>query len=116
MSRSVARALFLLIQAGYLAMYIVALSFWADIDRVLREVFFVTSMTGVSVVFALALSGIAVRIYLISAVTLDHREIGIKFEKLFPFLLMLDAVWAASPLFLAAKGLGLALAGMAGLA
>ena len=37
-------------------------------------------------------------------------------EKLFPFLLVLDAVWAASPLLLAAKGLGLALAGMAGLA
>ena len=81
MSRSVARALFLFMQAGYLAMYIAALSFWADIDAVLREFFSVTSMTGVSVVMTLALCGIAVRIYLSSAVLLDHREIGVKFEK-----------------------------------
>ena len=122
MSRSVSRTLFLFMQAGYLALYLAALSFWADIDAVLRELFFVTSMAGVSVVIALALCGIAVRIYLSSAVTLDHPMIGIQFEKLFPFLLVLDAVWAASPLLLVpsaedpARGLGFALAGMAGLA
>ena len=116
MSRPVARALFLLTQAGYLAMYISALFYLEDVERVLANSYSAPpdAVWGVAV---LALCGIAVRIYLVSSVSLDHPEIGTKFHRLFPVLLVLDALWTAAPLLLVAKlGVGTALAGVAGLA
>jgi hypothetical protein len=47
---------------------------------------------------------------------LAHAEAGRKFHKLFPFLLMLDGAWAASPLLINRLGTGVALAAAAGLA
>ncbi len=61
--------------------------------------------------------GPAVRLYLLSSVGCAHPAAGIKFRHLFPVLLVLDAIWAASPLLAARKlGIGTALAGIAGLA
>ena len=61
--------------------------------------------------------GIAVRLYLLAAIGLDHHATGVKFEKLFSFVVVLDGLWAASPLLMARSfGIGLALACVAALA
>jgi hypothetical protein len=41
--------------------------------------------------------GIPLRCYLISAAGFDHRLLGEKFRWLFPFLLLLDELWALAP-------------------
>jgi len=105
LSLPAARVLFLVTQFGYLAMYVAALSYLNSVDS---NVLFV--------VMAAALLGIPVRIFLISSVALAHAEAGRKFHKLFPFLLMLDGAWAASPLLINRLGTGVALAAAAGLA
>ena len=105
LSLQAARVLFLVTQFGYLAMYMAALYYLNSVDS--------------SVLFAImaaALLGIPVRIFLISSVALAHAEAGRKFHKLFPFLLLLDGAWAASPLLINRLGIGVALAAAAGLA
>jgi len=107
LSLTAARMLFLLIQAGYLAMYCAAL-FYVDAlpDPLTQQIVIITAM-----------SGIAVRLYLISSVSLAHPEAGRKFRTLFPILVLLDGAWAASPLLATRTiGLGIAMAGAAGLA
>ncbi|MBI4461253.1 MAG: winged helix-turn-helix domain-containing protein [Acidobacteria bacterium] len=115
--RGMARALFLTIQAGYLAMYISALYFGEDLERALLRVLMVSSVMTMPLVIVSAMCGIAVRLYLLSSVGLDHPASGSKFRKLFPALFVLDIFWAASPLLLARKiGYGLALGCVAALA
>jgi serine/threonine protein kinase len=101
-----ARFLFLLIQVGFLAMYTAALSYQESLEQPISQIVLITAMTG-----------IAIRLFLISSVALSHREAGRKFSRLFPVLLVFDAAWAVSPL-LAVPPLarGVALAGVAGLA
>ena len=113
----VARALFVVIQVGYLALYCTTLYY---IDR-LGGVF---SSLGVAVpdpilllIIVTAMCGIAVRLYLVSSVGLAHPAAGLQFQRLFPILLCLDALWAVSPLLAGLRiGFGLALAAAAGLA
>lgn len=63
-----------------------------------------------------ALVGIAVRLYLLSAVAADYPDLGVKYVRLFPAAAFLDTVWAASPLLMFDKmGIGLALGAVAGL-
>jgi hypothetical protein len=63
------------------------------------------------------LCGIAVRLYLLSSVGLNHPAAGAKFRRLFPALFILDTLWAVSPLLLVPKiGYGLALGSIAALA
>jgi hypothetical protein len=65
----------------------------------------------------LAMFGIAIRLYLISAVGWRHPAAGRKFTLLFPVLLLFDGIWAASPLLLSRRiGFGVALIGVAMLA
>jgi hypothetical protein len=114
---SISRLLFVFIQVGYLAMYCAALFYDESLDVVLRR----AGLTPVSLTFPLviitAMCGIAVRLYLMSAIGWGHPEGGRRFHQLFPILLVLDALWAVSPLLTArALGLGIALAGTAGLA
>jgi hypothetical protein len=103
-----ARALFLVIQFGFLAMYCVALYYAPTMEQ---------GMVMLRIVILTAMTGIALRLFLISSVALAHLEAGRKFDRLFPFLLLLDGAWAASPL-LAVPPLrfGVALAAAAGLA
>ena len=113
----VARALFVVIQVGYLALYCATLYY---IDR-LGGVF---SSLGVAVpdpilalIIVTAMCGIAVRLYLASSVGLAHPAAGLQFQRLFPALLFLDGLWAVSPLLAGLRiGFGLALAAAAGLA
>jgi hypothetical protein len=70
-----------------------------------------------SLVLVVATCGIAVRLYLLSSVGLNHPAAGAKFQRLFPALFILDTLWAASPLLLLGKiGYGLALGSIAPLA
>ena len=95
--RLVWRALFILIQAGYLVMY------WEAFYRLpaIRGLAGLLPIRNpaVYVVFC-ALSGAALRIYLLSAVAFDYPDSGRLFRRLFPGILLIDLAWSASPLLL----------------
>jgi hypothetical protein len=111
------RFLFLLIQVGYLALYCVTLLNVNALGAALVSAGFVPVAITLPSAIVIAMCGIAVRIYLLSEVGWAHPEAGRNFRRLFPFLLVLDALWAASPLLaVPAIDLGTALAGVAGLA
>ena len=115
--RGMARVLFLTTQVGYLAMYGSALYFGEDLERALLRVLMVSSILTMPLIIISAMCGIAVRLYLLSSVGLDHPAAGVRFRQLFPLLFALDIFWAASPLLLARRiGYGLALGCVAVLA
>ncbi len=117
MSRGLARALLLVIQLGYLSIYGAALRYTDSVEQTLEGVLLMPAWLTLPLVIVSAMCGIAVRLYLLSAVGLDHRETGVKFRRLFPALLALDALWATSPLLLVPKiPWGVALACVVGLA
>ena len=95
-----ARPLFLLTQSGYLALYTAAMFYIDSVGEILSTDFLVSGQIGVVLTIILAVCGIAVRVYLISAVGWGHPAAGDKFHTLFPALLILDGLWAASPLLL----------------
>ena len=106
-----------MIQIGYLALYCSTLYY---LDR-LGEIFTAFAVPAPNQILALiiitAMWGIAVRLYLLSSVGLGHPAAGRQFQRLFPALLVLDSLWAASPLLAGMRiGFGLALAAAAGLA
>ena len=112
-----ARQLFLLTQAGYLLMYCVALFKLESAGRVMNHFFGVAPARFLPLLIAVAICGIAVRLFLLTSVGLKHPAAGVKYRKLLPAVLPLDVVWAASPLLLIEKlGMGLAIASIAGLA
>ena len=96
MSRTAVRALLLLIQIGYLSMYAIALYKFHDVLRVSQELYG-TAMLGEVVLLASVL-GVPVRLYQLTAVSLDYADLGRKFRWLFPVVLLLDEAWAATPL------------------
>jgi hypothetical protein len=60
--------------------------------------------------------GIPVRFYLLTASAFNYRGLPEKFKRLFPFLLVLDEVWALTPFLLVPQiGVGLAIASAAAL-
>ncbi|MFQ5817234.1 MAG: transcriptional regulator [Terriglobia bacterium] len=112
--RRTARTLVLLIQAGYLGLYTLALFHLEEaaqlLARALNRLPVAATLSLPGIVF-LALCGVAVRLYLIACVALDHPQTGRQFQRLFPALFLLDLLWALAPLLLAGKtGLLLALA------
>jgi DNA-binding winged helix-turn-helix (wHTH) protein len=109
-SKPVARGFFLIIEFGYLAMYLAALVKMNALQELLGKGGLLDST------LIMIMCAIAVRIYLISAVGWGHPDAGRKFHQLFPALLVLDAVWAVSPLLVDTLNRGIALAGVAGLA
>jgi cholera toxin transcriptional activator len=103
--RGVTRALFGLIQIMYLAFYVVALF-------LLRYVFLVTESFlpgwGFVVQAAVVVTagvGIPLRFFLLSSAAFDHRGLGVKFLRIFPFVLALDQLWAIAP-FLTGQEIG----------
>ena len=115
--RSLTRGLFGLIQLMYLIFYVSALFRLSEIDRITSTFL---SGWGSRTVFVTAMvtagAGIPLRCYLISAVSFDHRALGVKFQRMFPFILALDALWAVAPFLLAEKiGFGAAFAATAAL-
>ncbi len=115
--RGSARALFLVTQVGYLAIYCAVLYQVEVLDQALDRILMVSAGITTPLVIVSAMCGIAMRLYLLMSVGLDHPATGLKFRRLFPALLVLDGLWAASPLLLAQKiGYGIALASVAALA
>ena len=111
-----ATALFLFIQAGYLTMYCAVLYYVGSLDAALTT----AGLTPVSITLPatliLSMCGIAVRLYLLSSVGFGHPATGLKFQRIFPLLLVLDGLWAASPLLADRQiGIGVALAAWLGL-
>lgn len=92
-----ARGLFLFIQFGYLVFYAAAFIWFSSIWRMGLPHFVALAA------LAVALTGAATRIYLMSAVGFRYPQAGRLFRQVFPGLLILDALWAASPLLLFAK-------------
>jgi DNA-binding winged helix-turn-helix (wHTH) protein len=102
------RALFLLIQIMYLSFYIAALERLPAVQDLLDRMF---GHPWASIVLIMSAGvGIPVRLYLLSAVSFDIKDLSVKFLRLFPGILVLDEVWALTPFLLAPQiGVGLAL-------
>jgi len=106
--RRVVRLLFSLIQVMYLCFYVFSLANLRLVEALLsREV--AHPMWLFAAMLVTALAGIPVRLYLLSAITFGYRGLPGKFRRLFPFLLVLDELWALAPL-LAVENLGIGLA------
>ncbi len=115
-STPVLRRLLMLIQVMYLAFYVAALAKLESVQSMSDFLFPATGRTIPAIVLVSATIGIAIRLYLLSALTFRHPELGNKFHKLFFFLLPLDQLWALAPFMLVNQiGLGLVFAAMAAL-
>jgi DNA-binding winged helix-turn-helix (wHTH) protein len=114
--RPVARGLFLLLQVMYLAFYFVTLLRHDRIAEAVSSLFGGTGMSVTVVALVSAVVGIAVRLFFFSGVALDFARIGEIFRRVFPFILILDELWAMSPLLIWRElGAGIALACVAAL-
>jgi eukaryotic-like serine/threonine-protein kinase len=113
---AVPRKLLMLIQLMYLTFYLTALARLESVEGFGDFLIPHAGRTISAIVLISAAIGIAVRLYLISALAFSHPELPEKFRKLFYLLLPLDQLWALSPFMLVNRiGLGLVFAAMAGL-
>ena len=102
------RILFSLIQLLYLIFYIILLVRLSFAEAVLND----WGRYAFTVLMALVVTaaiGIPVRLYLLMAMAFRYQGLNEKFKKLFPFLLVLDEMWALTP-FLCVQQIGLGLA------
>jgi len=115
--RWLTRGLFLLIQTMYLIFYLEALLHWQDVHRIADS--FLPGWGAVAILVAVVVTagvGIPLRCFLISAAGFDHRQLGQKFQRLFPAVLAIDQLWAVAPFLLAGNiGFGAAFAATAAL-
>jgi serine/threonine protein kinase len=93
-----ARSVFMLAQLGYMALYGASMFYVEDIAEILGTDFEFFESWGLILTLVLAMVGIAVRTYLITAVGWRHPAAEQKFTILFPALLALDGIWAFAPL------------------
>src|SRR3989304_6056902 len=111
--RDRARRFLVAIQVGYLALYaatLIRVEIAAEVlgARLLRRVGW--EDWAATLLVALALTGVAVRLYLITTVSLDHPQTGRQYRRLFPALFVFDELWALAPLlWTGATGLVVAL-------
>jgi cholera toxin transcriptional activator len=115
--RGLTRGLFALAQGMYLIFYVAALfrlhAVLAIADSFLPSGAAIVLVTTVMVTAGM---GIPLRCYLLSAVGFDYQRLGEKFQRMFPFILALDQLWAVAPFLLMQKiGLGAAFAASAAL-
>jgi cholera toxin transcriptional activator len=115
--RGLTRGLFALVQVMYLIFYVAALfrlhAVLAIADSFLPDWAATVLVTTVMVTAGV---GIPLRCYLLSAVGFDYQRLGEKFQRMFPFILALDQLWAVAPFLLMQKiGLGAAFAASAAL-
>ena len=110
--RTLVRVLLAAMQVGYLTMYVFALhSFFAHGEHA-------DLMPGFAwlpdVLIWIAIISVPVRLYLLSAVSFDYPLLARKFHRLFPFLFVLDEIWAMAPFWIALKlGIGVTFAAVA---
>ncbi len=115
-NRNTARLLFVLTQIMYLIFYLSALFRWENTYRASYLAWGHAGASAFTIYMATALVGLAVRLYLISATTMDYHLLGDKFRILTPALFVLDMIWAMSPLLIQDRiGFGFALAACAAL-
>ena len=107
---NVVRTLFSLIQAIYLTFYVVSLGRLGVLGEILPVGGNLAHFVFVTVIVT-AVLGIPIRLYLLAAIAFNYRGLNAKFQKLFPFLLILDELWALAPFLIEQQiGAGLALA------
>jgi DNA-binding winged helix-turn-helix (wHTH) protein len=107
-SSGIVRILFSLIQVMYLVFYVTALRHLPAAETILAELGNPTVWTMVLVITAAI--GVPIRLYLFSAMAFNYQGLSVKFQKLFPFLLPLDELWALAPFLLFRQiGIGLAI-------
>ncbi len=115
-NRNLGRALFALFQVMYLCFYIAALANLRAVGRIAERAVPAWDWLVVVVVTMAAVLGIPTRLYLLTAVLFDFRKLGASFRRLFPFVFVLDELWAVAPFLLAPHiGFGLAFAATAAL-
>ena len=100
MARKRARFLMATIQVMYLIFYSLALYHIERVGDIIETNFLVPGTRSVPIVMVLAMWGIVTRVYVLSALAFDHPDFPRKFRWMFPFLWLLDSIWAASPLLL----------------
>lgn len=107
--RGAARSLFGLIQAAYLTFYLLAL--WRlDLLYPTHSYLGAATLRTIEIlILVTGAVGIAVRLYWLACVAFDMRRTGQQFLRVWPALLVLDLLWALSPL-LAWKDITLGLA------
>jgi len=98
--RTLVRNLLLLVQAMYLAFYLVALANLREVDELFLEAKLLPPAVLMTILVTTAAGLIPVRLYLVAAVAFDLRQLSSQFAKLFPVLLLLDLLWALSPFLL----------------
>jgi cholera toxin transcriptional activator len=107
------RILFSLIQVMYLVFYVAALARLSRVEFILSG----WGVRGILVFAGLIVTaavGIPVRCYLLTAMAFKYEGLSGKFRKLFPFVLVLDELWAFTPFLLVEQiGVGLAIASAA---
>jgi cholera toxin transcriptional activator len=115
--RALTRGLFALAQAMYLIFYVTALFRIHAVQGIADSFLPQWGATVLaSTVLVTAGVGIPLRCYLLSAVGFDYQRLGEKFQRMFPFILALDQLWAVAPFLLMQKiGLGAAFAATAAL-
>jgi DNA-binding winged helix-turn-helix (wHTH) protein len=115
-SRGVTRLLFLLAQVMYVVFYLSALLSWEKLAQATETVWRTAGQTAFIIYLVTALTGLVVRLYLITATAFDYHLLGEKYRRIFPALFLLDMVWALAPLLLKDRiGMGLALGAAAAL-
>ena len=110
------RGLFVLIQTCYLALHTAVLFYVDALARGLIALGITPIQVTLPAAVIVAMCSIALRIYLLSAIGWGHPAAGEKFRQLFPVLVVVGGLWAASPLLLEGVGLGIVFVGIAGLA
>lgn len=98
-----------LLQILYLAIYAVACARLDDVRHLLERGLHAPMLW--VLVLVTAVIGIATRLYVLSAVSFDFRGLGVQFRRIFPFILLMDTLWALAPFFLVPQiGFGAAFA------
>ena len=88
-----------MLQCLYLVVYGVAICYTGTIAEILERVFGLpTTMS--FIITASAMCGVALRLYFLTGVGLNHPNAPGMFRQAFPMLLLLDTFWATSPLLL----------------
>ncbi len=99
-SRTLVRTLLFLTQAMYLAFYLSALANIPEITEIFTDAGRLSPVILTTLLVTTAVVLIPVRLYLFAAVAFDFQQLQVKFNRLFPALLVMDLMWALSPFLL----------------
>jgi predicted Ser/Thr protein kinase len=99
LSPAAARSWFLVLQSFYLVVYGVAICYTGRIAEILERVFGLPTTMSLIITVS-AMCGVAIRLYFLMGVALNHPNAPGMFRQAFPLLLLLDTFWATSPLLL----------------